>query len=448
MSSIFKEKADFLLYLCAKSERIRYMSVKNSPSSVYIDSEIGNLQAVILHTPGPEVENMTPGSAEKALYSDILNLSVVSKEYNQLKNFLSKVTTTYQVKQLFAEILTDEKVKLEILKNVIFLDKVDKNTASDLHCLKPEKLATALIEGVEFRNDTLTQYLSKERYSVEPLHNFFFTRDASFILNNHAVISNMANPVRYRESLIMDAIFTHHPLFKTKTLSTTETAFNTSVCSFEGGDFLVAREDILLVGTGTRTTSKGIDFLIEHFRNHKKTQHIIVQELPKKPESFIHLDMVFTFLDKHQCMVYEPLIVQPNRYFTVHITIDNGKVKKIQEVENIPGTLAALGMDLELLYCGGRKNQVIQEREQWHSGANFFALGPGKVVGYGRNVNTIHELNRNGFAVIKASDIIHERVNISDYNKYVVTIDGAELSRGGGGCRCMTMPVLRDKMVW
>lgn len=424
------------------------MSVKNTSASVYVDSEIGKLKAVILHTPGPEVENMTPDSAEKALYSDILNLSVVSKEYNQLKNFLSKVTGTYQVKQLFAEILTDETIKTEILKKVISLDNVDRNTAGDLYNMKPEKLSTALIEGVEFRNDTLTQYLSKERYSIEPLHNFFFTRDASFILNEHAVISNMANPVRYRESLIMNAIFTHHPLFRAKTLTTTETAFNNSACSFEGGDFLVAREDILLVGTGTRTTSKGIDFLMEHFRNQKKTQHIIVQELPKKPESFIHLDMVFTFLDKDKCMVYEPLIVQPNRYFTVHITIDNGKVKKIREVENIPETLATLGMDLEMLYCGGRKNQVIQEREQWHSGANFFALGPGKVVGYGRNVNTIEELSKNGFAVIKASDVIHDRVNINDYEKYVVTIDGSELSRGGGGCRCMTMPVLRDKVSW
>ena len=46
-----------------------------------VNSEIGELEAVILHTPGPEVENMTPKSVERALYSDILNLSVAQQEY-------------------------------------------------------------------------------------------------------------------------------------------------------------------------------------------------------------------------------------------------------------------------------------------------------------------------------------------------------------------------------
>lgn len=423
------------------------MSVKNSPASVYVDSEIGNLKSVIIHTPGPEVENMTPESAQRALYSDILNLSVVQREFNQFKGFLSKITQTLQVKQLFAEVLENEGARNEVLQKVVVLDQVDKNTLNDLYKLKAEKLATILIEGVELRNDNLTQYLSKQRYSIEPLHNFFFTRDSSFILNNDAIITKMANPIRYRESLIMNAIFTHHPLLKTSSQSIPETG-NSGSLSLEGGDFLVAREDILLAGTGIRTTPGGIDFVIEHFKEKKKTQHIIVQELPKKPESFIHLDMVFTFIDRNKCVVYEPLIIQPNRYFTLHITIDNGKVKKIQEVDNIPNSLARLGMEVETLYCGGRKNQVVQEREQWHSGANFFALGPGKIIGYGRNVHTLEELNKNGFSIIKASDVIHDRVNIHDYDKYVVTIDGAELSRGGGGCRCMTMPVLREKMVW
>ena len=53
-----------------------------------IQSEIGELEGVILHTPGPEVENMTPQNAERALYSDILNLSVAQKEYAQLSDLL------------------------------------------------------------------------------------------------------------------------------------------------------------------------------------------------------------------------------------------------------------------------------------------------------------------------------------------------------------------------
>ena len=89
-----------------------------------------------------------------------------------------------------------------------------------------------------------------------------------------------------------------------------------------------------------------------------------------------------------------------------------------------------------------------QEREQWHSGANFFAVGPGKIVGYGRNIHTIEELNQHGYEVLKANDVIHGKVDPGNYHKYIVTIDGAELSRGGGGCRCMTMPIKRRQVDW
>lgn len=65
---------------------------------VEVNSEIGELEAVILHAPGPEVENMTPENAQRALYSDILNLSEVKKEYTQFKKILEKHTTVFFVK--------------------------------------------------------------------------------------------------------------------------------------------------------------------------------------------------------------------------------------------------------------------------------------------------------------------------------------------------------------
>ena len=207
---------------------------------------------------------------------------------------------------------------------------------------------------------------------------------------------------------------------------------------------LVARADILLIGNGSRTTSQGIDFILEQLIQQKeKERHIIVQELPHHPESFIHLDMVFTLLAEGECMVYEPLILKTNKYQTIHIYIENGRVSKIREEENLLEALRGLGMDLKPILCGGSKDPWIQEREQWHSGANFFAVGPGKVIGYERNVYTLEEMSQHGYEVFRAKDIIKERVNPREHNKYVIALDGSELPRGGGGARCMTMPVSR-----
>lgn len=416
--------------------------------NVNVRSEIGELEGVILHTPGSEVENMTPKNAERALYSDILNLSVAKKEYSQLSGVLDKVTKTFQVKDLLADILTNEKVKDNLLSKICkYEEKCNLN--KHLKSLDSSELARQLIEGVIEEKNTLTKYLNKERYSLRPLHNFFFTRDAAMSVLDEVLIGRMANSVRERESFIMEAIFDYHEMFVTKTVNPLNSAKYSPKTSIEGGDVLVARDDIMCIGTGTRTTAQGIDFILERLSVQKeKKRHILIQELPHKPESFIHLDMVFTFLDIDTCMVYEPLILKTNKYQTIHITIDNGIVTSIKEEENLLKSLKDLGMNLKPVYCGGTKDPWVQEREQWHSGANFFAIGPGKVIGYGRNTYTMEEMNNNGFEIIKANDIIKEKIDPKNYKKYVIALEGSELPRGGGGARCMTMPVRRKIVKW
>jgi arginine deiminase len=296
------------------------------------------------------------------------------------------------------------------------------------------------------QKDNLSKFLSHDRYSLPPLHNFFFMRDASMSINQEVLIGRMANKVRRREALIMETILDFHPVFNAKTINPLKSCKEESKITIEGGDVLVAREDILLIGIGARTTAEGVDYLIEKYKNEKKTMNIIIQEIPKKPESFIHLDMVFTLLDKDSCMVFEPLILKTNRYATVHISIENGKVNFIREEKDLLLVLKKLGMDLKPILCGGKTDSWVQEREQWHSGANFFAIAPGKILGYGRNQYTIEALNKEGFEVIKAKEIIEDKKKIDSFKKAVITINGSELSRGGGGCRCMTMPINRDKV--
>lgn len=414
-----------------------------------VQSEIGKLNGVILHNPGAEVENMTPRDAQRALYSDILNLSIAQHEYEQLEGVLKKATTVYKVHDLLVMVLDDLKERESLLRKICAnegaLDYYD-----DLFQMNSDNLASALIEGLPARIDTLTAYLNDDYYILFPLYNFYFTRDASVTIGNNALICKMANKVRMRESLIMEAIFRGSGAFECNVLNAHTFNSPSGDIHMEGGDILIVRDDILLIGNGCRTSTHGIDALIQNLckTSGEGRKHVMVQQLPSTPESFIHLDMVFTMLDVDKCMVFEPLIMHDNQYQTVHIQIDNGKVSNISRVSDIPTALRKLGIDLKPLKCGGIEDEWYQEREQWHSGANSFAIEPGKVLAYARNIHTINELNKNGFDVVPAWDIVNGKRDYASLGKCVITIEGSELPRGGGGARCMTMPVSRNGVIY
>jgi arginine deiminase len=380
---------------------------------------------------------MTPLNAAHALYSDILNKPIVDTEYANFCGVLEKWTKVYYVEDILEQLLADAEVRRYLVEESCDMDDCDDGLAEQLMELPAADLASVLIEGYE---DPEWDGKDDERYLLKPLYNLFFTRDASSTVYNRVLINSMSFEVRERETLIYEAIFRH--FFKVDTLNAM--AWDRDART-EGGDVQIAGPDLLCIGQGIRTNTKGIKYLAQTFAQERERFNILVQELPKSPESFIHLEMVFTFLGKHQCMAFEPMLQKKGLFAgkdTTLISIEGGKIS-YTKFPNIIKGLEHLGWEIEPV-IGGGSDPWVQLREQWHSGANFFSLGDGKIMGYRRNTHTIDALDKAGFAVLRAEDIVEGRVDMAQYDKFVAAFPGSELPRAGGGARCMTMPILRD----
>lgn len=408
-----------------------------TPCKVNVSSETGRLRAVLLHRPGVEIERMTPLNAAHALYSDILNKPIVDHEYANFCGVLEKWTNVYYVEDILEKLLEDSDIRRHLVEESCDMDDCDDDLSDKLMELPASQLSSILIEGYE---DPEWDGSDDERYLLKPLYNLFFTRDASSTVYDRVLINSMSFEVRERETLIYEAIFKH--FFKVDTLNAM--AWDRDART-EGGDVQIAAPDLLCIGQGIRTNTKGIKYLAQTFAKERERFNILVQELPKSPESFIHLDMVFTFLGKHQCMAFEPMLKKTGLFAgkdTTLITIEKGNIS-YTKVPNIVKGLQSLGWDIEPV-IGGGSDPWNQLREQWHSGANFFSLGDGKIMGYRRNTHTIDALDKAGFAVLNAEDIVSGKVDMHSYEKFVAAFPGSELPRAGGGARCMTMPILRD----
>ena len=405
---------------------------------VHVCSEIGQLRSVLVHLPGPELLAVTPDTREDFLYDDIIDLENAQKEHRRLVAILERFTTVLSVRDLLADVVSIPAARDLLVRET--LDIVPSGPlANKIEARSPEELVEMLIEGEEEEPGPLARSLNEGGYLLPPLPNLFFTRDTAMVVGDHVMIGSMRYAVRWSEELIMKLLFLHHPLLANKGILYDGAAERRHNYTLEGGDVHPLRHDTVIIGFSERSSPAAIDHLTAKLFEETAITNVIVVVMPKE-NTAIHLDMIFTQLDRDLCAVYPPHFLGPER---LPILFRKKGNEHMQEMPNVFAALAHVGLPMTPVFCGGTRRSV-QEREQWASGCNFVAMRPGVILSYSRNEATITEMGKQGFRVVSSVDFLTGDERVNDGERAVITFEGSELVRAGGGPRCMTLPVHRE----
>ena len=411
---------------------------------LHVPSEIGNLKKVMLHRPGDELLNLPPDELERLLFDDVPFLPVAQEEHDTFAQTLrDQGVEVLYLEKLMAEALgAAPQARDEFLDQWIeeagisgkhapaiireYIDSFKDNYEMVLHTMAgvtkqevqlPVKSSETLRSIVGTDGDTESDLL------VDPMPNLYFTRDPFAVVGNGVNLNRMYSVTRNRETLYGKYIFKYHPDYKDSPLwYRRNSAYHT-----EGGDVLNLNSHAIAVGISQRTEAAAIDVMANHmFWSHGENcpiDEIYAFNIPVS-RAFMHLDTVFTQIDVDKFTIH-PAIMGTLQVFKMTPGAHENEVKIEEMNDTLEHTLAKiLGLDqVTLIPCGGGA-PIAAAREQWNDGSNTLCLRPGTIVVYERNDVTNEVLREKGLNVLE--------------------MPSAELSRGRGGPRCMSMPIWRE----
>jgi len=415
--------------------------------SLNITSEYGPLKTVIVHRPGLEIDMLTPENKNILLFEDIPYLQKMQEEHKRFVGVLEQ----NGVSVLFLE---------DLLKDILVPETGSTDRIVQRSCIMNQSLAPIILNNYtkkdickiilggltsgKLKEDTGIDFSSinsdEDEFLLEPVPNAYFTRDPAAVIGNKVVSSKMQYDVRVRETYFYQEIFTHHKYFKNMEPHDEDDRKSNFIFGdrvlqdeerpycIEGGDIIVLHEKAIAIGCSQRTRAETIHKLAVKLFRYTNVQKVYQINIPAE-RAYMHLDTVFTVVDKGKVVAYPNVMNQIKEIirFEPHLPYNSSRPIAIPILENRPFNkiLEDEFGRLQVIHTGDNISRYAS-REQLADGTNVFAIAPGKVITYDRNIYTNNALKKAGVDVI--------------------SIEGSELVRGLGGPRCMTMPIYRENV--